>query len=542
MVKSKRIWLWWLMLGCGLLCTVILLGGRISAEVNDKQVAAAVYAEDVFALADESGLSREVWLRALSDAGVEYLIIPLRLESQAKPQDPIDPAVLSAFSSVIAGSSHPAESNTPFFLPDPAWPLEVDSVPLALVEDFARSAVTEPADFDWDGWDGALVKTLWMFDDYRCRYTDELGGQEIENLLFRATAERGMRLLILRPFAYEDGTPVLDPAVYGEVLGGLEKRLAVMGISFGEGFSAMDAPAFRPLLSCGAGLLAAALWIALLMKLPLPAKAEWLLCLLAIAVLGGGFALMPDFALRATMLLCALIFPLWTAWAIYRLAAGGFPALQNRPAPVAYLISLGAVVLWSTLGGLAVSALMSRRIYLMGGAIFSGVKVSQFLPLGVCFALLALLTARTMRPIFSKNRILPLAATAVALGVLAWLLVLYSGDGNHLPGPENAIRDWMELHVYARPRNKELFFAVPAIGCLVLACRGKEPFLILPLGIAACLESASIVNTFCHAVAPLSLSLARTLLAAGMGLPLGFLCMAILWLAMKKKTSSPPEA
>lgn len=530
--KFRRIPLWWLMLACGLLCSVLLLAGRIAAEADDDRVGAALYLADVEALAAQSGLPLEQWLTALSQAGVEYLIPSAR--HLASPEHRPE---LAPFSLGVEGNE-PAE-HAAFRLPSSASPLARDSVPLALVEDFARSAVTEPADFDWDGWDGPLVKTLWMFDDYRCRCTDELGGQEIENLLFRATAERGMRLLILRPFAYEDGTPVLDPAVYGEVLGGLEERLAVMGISFGEGFSPMAAPSFRPLLSCGAGLLAAALWIALLMKLPLPQKAEWLLCLLAIAILAGGFLLMPDFALRATMLLCALIFPLWTAWALYHLADGGFPALQKRPAPLAYLMALAAVAAWSIAGGLAVSALMSRRIYLMGGAIFSGVKVSQFLPLAVCLVLLILLIRRSMRPILSRERLLPLAATAAAIAVMAWLLLLYSGDGNHLPGPENAIRDWMELHLFARPRNKELFFAVPALGCFLLAARRKEPFLTLPLGVAACLESASIVNTFCHGVAPLSLSLARTLLAAGLGLPLGLVCMAILWLPLGRKSKKP---
>jgi hypothetical protein len=136
--------------------------------------------------------------------------------------------------------------------------------------------------------------------------------------------------------------------------------------------------------------------------------------------------------------------------------------------------------------------------------------------------------------------LLPLAITVVSLGVLAWLLLLYSGDGNHLPGPEDAIRDWFELHVYARPRNKELFFAVPAIGCYLLACRKKDPFFILPLGIAACLESASIVNTFCHAVAPLSLSAARTLLAAGLGLPIGLAGISLFGFFLKKTKKLPP--
>jgi len=427
-----------------------------------------------------------------------------------------------------------APGNFSFRIPEEGSALTEDGIPLALVENFSRTAVTEPADFDWDNWDSPLVKTLWLFDDYRCRFTDELGGQEIENLLFRATAERGMRLLILRPFAYEDGTPVLDPTVYADILDGLSRRLAPMGINFGDGFSAMAAPSFRPLLSCGSGLLTAALWIAFLMQFPLPKKLEWILCPLAIVILGCGFLLFPDFALRATMLLCALIFPLWTAWAICHLAAGGFSPLQRLHVFLTYPVALAAIVLWSTLGGLAVSALMSRRIYLMGGAIFSGVKVSQFLPLIVCLALLILLIRRNLHPSFTKQNLIPLLVSGAALGIMAWLLLLYSGDGNHLPGPEDAIRDWFELHLYARPRNKELFFAIPALGCFVLACRKKESLLMLPLGVAACLESTSVVNTFCHAVAPLSLSVARTLLASALGLPLGFLCMAILWFPLCK--------
>jgi len=521
------------MLGLGIFCTVLLLAGRISAESEDKNVSAAVYLSDAEDLARRSGLSLESWLSALSAAGVEHLVVDsdFLLGSEAHPE-------LSAFRLALIGNE-PASDEFSFRIPEEGSPLTEDGIPLALVENFARTAVTEPADFNWDNWNSPLVKTLWMFDDYRCRYTDELGGQEIENLLFRATAERGMRLLILRPFAYEDGTPVLDPALYGTVLGALAERLSVMGITFGDGFSAMNAPAFRPLLSFGSGLMTAALWIALLLKLPLPKNSEWFLCLLAICILGIGFLFFPDFALRATMLLCALIFPLWTAWAIRKLAENSFSLLQNRSLPIVYLISLAAVVLWSMLGGLAVSSLMSRRVYLMGGAIFSGVKVSQFSPLIVCLVTLGLLIRRDLRPAFSKKSIVPLLITGAALGIMAWLLLLYSGDGNHLPGPEDAIRDWFELHLYARPRNKELFFAVPALGCFLLACRKKDPLLILPLGVAACLESTSVVNTFCHAVAPLSLSVARTLLAAGLGLPLGLLCMVVLWLPMRK--FSPPS-
>ena len=43
-----------------------------------------------------------------------------------------------------------------------------------------------------------------------------------------------------------------------------------------------------------------------------------------------------------------------------------------------------------------------------------------------------------------------------------------------------------------------------------------------------CLEAVSVTNTFCHAVAPISVSLIRTVLAVGIGAVLGFAAVGIL--------------
>ena len=43
-----------------------------------------------------------------------------------------------------------------------------------------------------------------------------------------------------------------------------------------------------------------------------------------------------------------------------------------------------------------------------------------------------------------------------------------------------------------------------------------------------CLECVSVVNTFCHAVAPLGVSLMRTVLAVAIGVVLGTVAVCVL--------------
>ena len=76
----------------------------------------------------------------------------------------------------------------------------------------------------------------------------------------------------------------------------------------------------------------------------------------------------------------------------------------------------------------------------------------------------------------------------------------------------------MEYTLYVRPRTKELLFAVPCIPVFLWACRRNYAPLQLLCGAGACLECVSVINTFCHAVAPLQVSVMRTLLGVGLGL------------------------
>ena len=88
-----------------------------------------------------------------------------------------------------------------------------------------------------------------------------------------------------------------------------------------------------------------------------------------------------------------------------------------------------------------------------------------------------------------------------------------------------------------RPRTKELLAGVPCALCLLPALqqREKQPWLCLAVGLGACLECVSVVNSFCHGTAPLWSSLVRTLLAAGLGLLPGAVLLLLLLLLCRER-------
>ena len=143
-----------------------------------------------------------------------------------------------------------------------------------------------------------------------------------------------------------------------------------------------------------------------------------------------------------------------------------------------------------------------------------------------------------------KKLIRTVLVCAAILCVAGAVMILRSGDvSSHAPGMDKvlAVRNWFEYTFYVRPRTKEMFAAVPCIIVFVWACRRKLPALRLLGGMGACLEAVSVTNTFCHAVAPITVSLIRTVLAVGIGAVVGFAAVGILELiyrAVNKKQNA----
>lgn len=316
---------------CGILCSGILLGGRISAEAKDQQVSVAFSQEDLTLLAQESGLAVETWREALQQAGISHWIGQ-------------EPASFLLPGEVVGAATQ---------------------VPLALVENHDRTSVLLPEGVDLETYDGPMVKTLYLYEDYANRAT-EGDAQEIENLLFRGVVDRGMRLLLLTPFQTEAGDYILDPGVYVTCLEDLGARLEARGLTLGETFSCLETEPASPLLLLGAGLVPVLLGGWLVCRWSKLQGRGWILVVVAMVALAALSQVQPDWMQKGLMLLSAVVFPCVAAWWIAQFARQVPSRLSRHWLAWDGILTMGLVLGWSLLGGLHVAALMASRSYLMG--------------------------------------------------------------------------------------------------------------------------------------------------------------------------------
>ena len=192
MKKTERLLLLPFLLA-SLLCALILLGGRFSAEWRDRDVLAVLSDADLATLVDASGVSAHVWREMLAPAD-GYLTAPD----------------------------------------------EASGLPLALIENEDRTGILPLEAFDPETYGGPMVKALYLYaPDYSWRASQN-DARAVEDLLFRAVTDRGLRLLILTPLCDAEGNPVTDPAIYRNMLEGLQTRLEARGYTFGKTFSCMN--------------------------------------------------------------------------------------------------------------------------------------------------------------------------------------------------------------------------------------------------------------------------------------------------------------
>lgn len=549
MQKTKRCLLFWISLAVGLCCCCVLLVRRLASENADRQVAAAISYEHVLLLSETGGQSVDTWLRELSEAGVGYLIGTDENEAAAK-------AAAAGAGMAFARAGDTAGPGDAFLLPetdpsllerDPVRPYEAPggdaSVPLVLVEDRTRTGVIMPESFVPDAWDGPVVKALYLYAEYRQNY---LAGGEVsntENILFLATTDRGVRLVILTPltpYRYDEGDIVAEPGAYAAVLTGLAGRVEARGLHFGGEFSCADAPRLSRALLAGACLLPAAmavLFLCLLLPSVMKPLWEWLILALGLLAAAGGAFVAPELLQTlvafGTAVLSACYAGLWLGY----LAGGGARPVRRRipPAP-RYLLALAGLTLCAAAGGLCVSALLADRAYMLGFVVFTGVKLAQLLP--VLFAAAALFVAlfrRNPRRARGKAPVALIVFMFVCVLAALALLILRSGDNMiSVSAWELRARNFLERTLYARPRTKEFLMAFPALALFVAACERGLPVLSLPLGILSSVGAVSVVNTFCHIYTPLRVSLGRSLIGCGLGLVIGLIAMPVFTLLLGK--------
>lgn len=538
MKQSKRTILFWVMLAVGLLCSLFMLSQRIVSEYNDRNVAFAVSYEDVLVFSGTDGRTPSDWLADLSSVGVAHLIVTDQNQVEAE-------AARGELPMRIARSGDTAQPGDSFLIPELrdgeviaySAPKGDASVPLALVENRTRTDVIMPDGFDPDLWQGPMVKTLYMYDAYSYHWEMEEPATENENILFRALTDRGMRLVILTPLVDESRTIVSDFDAYIDLMDGLSERVADRGIMIGDTFSTMSAPTTNRVLIAGnLMLLAAVAYLFFSLLLPFGRKVEYVILAVAAGAVCAGSFVLPELMQKLGALGAAVLFPCYAACLLVRIS-------QNKttlPVLARFALSLCSMLSIGLAGGLYVGALLASRPYMMLFEVFSGVKLSQLLPIAfAALVLLHVLFRKKARSERTREQKLPTPfLVLIGICVIAALvvLILRSGD-NMLPvsNLEVKFRNWLEYVLYARPRTKEMFLAFPAIALYVVASDRRIALLQLPLGILASIGACSVVNTFCHIFTPVHVSLLRTLLSAGIGFAVGAVGMLLFSLLLGKK-------
>lgn len=541
MRRSKRTILFWAMLAVGILCSMVMLVQRFITEYRDRAVSFAVSYEDILILSGEDGRTPADWLADFSAVGVAHLIVTDQNETDAV-------AALGDTPMHLARSGDTARPGDSFLIPELRGrgvytydePKGDASVPLALVETYLRTGVIMPESFDPDQWEGPMVKALYMYDAYNCHWKMAEPSTENENILFRAISERGMRLVILTPLVDESETVVSDFDAYADLMTGLTERVEERGITVGDNFSAMNAPVTNRVLLAGTlMLLAAVAYLFLSLMLPLGRKAEYGILAAAAVVVAAGAFVAPGLMQKLGAFGASILFPCFAAFLLVRIG-------QNRTTfamPVRFALSLLSMLAIGLSGGLYIGALLATRSYMLLFTVFSGVKLSQMLP--IAFAALVLLCvlfnkkARSERKNAQKLPLPLLIFIGVCVIAALVVLILRSGD-NMLPVSDLEVkfRNWLEYVLFARPRTKEMFLAFPALALYIVASDRQIAWLQLPLGVLASIGACSVVNTFCHIFTPLHVSLIRTLLSAGIGFVVGIIGMYLFLLLLGRKNHS----
>lgn len=464
----------------GVICLLITVGFRFYWESRDKDVLAVMSPEDIALLAHVSGTPESQWQALFGD----YNSFTWNPEDGSIPRKPV---------ALIEN-----EDRTGMYLPD-NYSLE-----------------------DETSYGAAKAFYLYHKQYGRMAYLDD--AQRVEDLLFRAVTDRGMRLLILTPMTDAEGTYVTDIQVWQEMLDSLQKRLEDRGYTWGLRFSCLRNQKVSRSFLIGGGLLPmfAGLW--LLCSFPPFKKWNMPLSILGMAALLALCCLLPAFAQKLLMLATAIVFPCCAgrSIALYTSRDDDCPLWQS------ILLFTAALTGWSLLSGLAVAALMSTGQYMLGVTIFSGVKLSLLLPMA--FGCLLLLW-NLRKPLLQTGLKgwLGLAFVGAVLVAAALVLAARSGDiAGGISQLETNFRNFLEYTLYVRPRTKEMLVAVPCIPVFLWACRRKFAPLQLLCGAGVILECVSVTNTFCHAVAPLQVSVMRTLLGVGIGLLPGVLAVLVL--------------
>jgi hypothetical protein len=408
---------------------------------------------------------------------------------------------------------------------------------LLLVEDgnqysFEPIDVVDTDNITWGTGEGtAAVRCFKLTEKYAAKYATlgYDGAEEIENILYRAVTDRNIRVLWLTPFVdSQTGEVITDGGEYEQLIENLSERVAPHGITLtSDEFSLLPAYSPNRILLCGVllGILAAGA----LVVLGVFEQNKWRIAFFMLFFLGfAGLRLVMD-STHATALVAACVFPCLSLWQ-FALLLDSAPVGAGLGKKIGYYLR---TLLWcfapSLCGGLFVAAIQSDTGYLLAAYNFSGVKLSQLVP--ICFAVFVI-----FKLVYGKNGCKDILygekkklfiPIVVVLAVIA-VFLLRTGDGIlAVSSLEQRLRNLLERWLIVRPRTKEFAVAwVCAAIALALFFRDSRRWAWI-FAILTSVGFSSVVNTFCHSRAPVWLSTTRGVLGLLIGGAIGCVILCV---------------
>lgn len=399
-----------------------------------------------------------------------------------------------------------------------------------------------------------LFSTLtYIQDRYDYGIAGHRQGQEIMNTYYRAISERNVRVIYFRVFHYKGGDIITDMEIYKQRFNELNSRLdkqygikpiynhkdinidkmgSKVSLETHSGIDVMPnftTSKYMKLLSSIAIIVSLLMIFAVIFK-----NTEKIqIVLLVLGILGSAFVYKFNIKINTFNSLMALLGTISFASLsiIYLLTAVKKLEDEKDKNTLSYpkLFALGSLelikcIMISLIGVTFVITLYGESMYMLEFNKFSGVKVSQMLPLLIVpFAYLSIIglgeyfdinrsLKDQLKETLEKNvKIWQVVIVFAMLGVLG-IMILRSGHTSNIdpPASEILMRNIFEFIFPARPRNKAIFLGYPALIMLImLASKKKFRNSYILFALSATIGQADILNTFSHIRTPFIISLQR---------------------------------
>jgi len=342
----------------------------------------------------------------------------------------------------------------------------------------------------------------------------------------KAARERNIRLLLVRPAGTASETPLHE---FSNLIRAVREGLSKDGMAV-KPSRPLTEPHSNTFLKLALGIvMIPALGFCLLSlagslnpKIAMPGS--WLIAT------GIGLATYSSSLREYSALAASILFPV--------LAYFWFLAKTNRNPILSYL-GISAI---SLVGGLQIAGLLTALPYMLHLNLFTGVKLSVFLPIFIAGFLMMNHLAPVKKTLNQPVVWGTLFSAIIGLGMLAFM---NSRTGNDNPagvsGLELQLRNVLDQLLFARPRTKEFMIGHPMllVGLLTWgrAPKGSKWHTVAALLIAlGAIGQTSVVNTFCHIHTPIDLSIGRVITGHIAGCILGALGWVVLHRFVPKAT------